>query len=90
YILTGFGEDNDVFLKNLEKVVSLGVVPYITPVRSIPGKKSLPATDCGELLYIYRKSAELMNMYDVNPLKSKAGCVKCGGCSAINEAFKAS
>lgn len=90
YILTGFGEDKDVFLKDLERVVSVGVVPYITPVRSIPGKKDLPVTDCEELLYIYRKSAELMHKYDVNPLRSKAGCVRCSGCSAINEAFKAS
>ncbi|MFX0039667.1 MAG: radical SAM protein [Promethearchaeota archaeon] len=87
YILTGFGENKEDFLKSVEKIISLGVIPYITPVRSIPGKKSLPITNFRELLEIYRKSAKLMKQYGVNPLESKAGCVKCGGCSAIKEAF---
>ena len=39
------------------------------------------------MVEIYSKAAQLMKEYGVNPLKSKAGCVRCGGCSAINEAF---
>ncbi|MHA2006294.1 MAG: radical SAM protein [Promethearchaeota archaeon] len=89
YILTGFGENKAEFLKDVEKVISIGVVPYITPVRSIPGKKNLPITDYEEMLEIYQKAGTLMKQYGVNPLKTKAGCVKCGGCSAIKEAFKA-
>jgi radical SAM protein (TIGR04043 family) len=87
YILTGFGESKAKFLKDLEKIIALGVIPYITPVRSIPGKKDLPTTNYNELLNYYKIAAKLMKQYDVNPLENKAGCVKCGGCSAINEAF---
>jgi len=90
YVLTGFGEEKANFLKDVEKLVSIGVIPYITPVRSIPGKRNLPLTDFNEMLDIYKRSGELMREYGVNPLKNKAGCVRCGGCSAINEAFKAS
>jgi radical SAM protein (TIGR04043 family) len=89
YVLTGFGEPKIEFLKNVEKIISLGVIPYITPVRSIPGKKDLPITNYIELLEIYRENALLMKIYGVNPLENKAGCVKCGGCSAIKEAFLA-
>ncbi|MFX0020996.1 MAG: radical SAM protein [Candidatus Hermodarchaeota archaeon] len=89
YILTGFGEVKDDFMKEVERVISVGVIPYITPVRSIPGKKDLPNTNYDELLEIYRESAKLMKQYGVNPLKNKAGCVKCGGCSAIKEAYAA-
>jgi biotin synthase-related radical SAM superfamily protein len=89
YILTGFGESKEKFLKDLEKVIAIGVIPYITPVRSIPGKKELPITKYDELLEIYIVAAKLMKQYDVNPLKNKAGCVKCGGCSAIKEAYLA-
>ena len=89
YILTGFGGNKVKFLKDVEEVVSIGVIPYITPVRSIPGKKDLPITDYNELLDIYTKTAELMIDYGVNPLKNRAGCVRCGGCSAINEAYRA-
>lgn len=90
YILTGFGESRNEFIDGVERVISLGVVPYITPVRSIPGKKDLPMTDYEKLLDIYLRSGILMKQYGVNPLKNKAGCVRCGGCSAISEAFKAS
>ncbi|MFW9970000.1 MAG: radical SAM protein [Candidatus Odinarchaeota archaeon] len=87
YILTGFGESKDDFIKKIENVISIGVIPYITPVRSIPGKKDLPTMNSRELLDIYRESAKLMKDYDVNPLENRAGCVKCGGCSAIKEAY---
>jgi radical SAM protein (TIGR04043 family) len=87
YILTGFGESKLEFIKDIEKVISIGVIPYITPVRSIPGKKDLPITNYNDLLGIYRESANLMKEYGVNPFENKAGCVKCGGCSAIKEAY---
>ncbi|MFW9940453.1 MAG: radical SAM protein [Candidatus Thorarchaeota archaeon] len=90
YVLTGFGEEKENFLKDVEKLVSIGVIPYITPVRSIPGKRNLPITDFNIMLDIYKRSGELMREYGINPLKNRAGCVRCGGCSAINEAFKAS
>ena len=88
YVLTGFGEKKTDFLKDVEKLVSVGVIPYITPVRSIPGIPNLPLTDCNELLEVYQRSGELMKEYGINPLKNKAGCVRCGGCSAIKEAYK--
>jgi len=90
YILTGFGESKVNFIKDIEKVISIGVIPFITPVRSIPGKKDLPITDFKDLIEIYSKSAIIMKQYGVNPLENRAGCVRCGGCSAIKEAYKAS
>ncbi len=88
YLLTGFGESPDDFVLDTEKIISLGVIPYITPVRSIPGIKDLPKTNHNIMVDIYKKAAKLMKEYGVNPLKNKAGCVRCGGCSAIKEAYK--
>jgi radical SAM protein (TIGR04043 family) len=88
FILTGFGETIDILLNEIEKVTSLGVIPFITPVRSIPGKKDLPQTEPETLIQIYITAAKMMKKYGINPLKNKAGCVRCGGCSAINEAYK--
>ncbi|NVM44856.1 MAG: radical SAM protein [Candidatus Lokiarchaeota archaeon] len=88
YVLTGFGESPDDFILGTEKVISLGVIPFITPVRSIPGRKDLPTTNPNVMVEIYSKAAKLMKEYGVNPLKSKAGCVRCGGCSSINDAYK--
>jgi len=90
YILTGFGESKSDFINDVETIISIGVIPYITPVRSIPGQKNLPMTYYKDLLEIYKDSAKLMKQYGVNPLENRAGCVRCGGCSAIKEAYKAS
>ena len=89
FILTGFGESTDTFISDLEKLISVGIIPFITPVRSIPGMKDLPITNHKLLLEIYSEAAKLMNEYGVNPLENKAGCVRCGGCSAIKESYKA-
>ncbi|MFO8019652.1 MAG: radical SAM protein [Promethearchaeia archaeon] len=90
FILTGFGESPKDFRERLEELVSIGVVPFITPVRPIPNsKKELPQTSHNMLLEIYNLAAKLMKKYGVNPLIHKAGCVRCGGCSAISEAYEA-
>lgn len=87
YILTGFGETDTEFITNVEKIIAVGVIPFITPVRSIPGKLDLPVTDLKTLIKIYLGTAKMMKQYGVNPLENKAGCVRCGGCSAIKEAY---
>ena len=69
-------------------VISIGVIPYITPARSVPGREDISANTSEAMVEIYTKTAKLMKQYGVNPLKSKAGCVRCGGCSSINDAYK--
>lgn len=88
FILTGMGESPDKLIKDLDKIVSIGVIPFITPVRSIPGKTNFSKMDVPILIRIYKETAKMMKNYGINPLKHKAGCVRCGGCSAINEAYK--
>ncbi|MFX0031375.1 MAG: radical SAM protein [Candidatus Hodarchaeota archaeon] len=88
FILTGFGENYENLINDLERIIHLGVIPFITPVRSILGKKDMPLTDHELLVKIYQKASNLLKEYGVNPLENKAGCVRCGGCSAIKEAYK--
>ncbi len=87
FILTGFEEPYEDFFSDLEKIVSLGIIPFITPVRSIPGMKDLPTTSFNILIDKYIRAAKMMKEYGINPLENKAGCVRCGGCSAIKEAY---
>jgi radical SAM protein (TIGR04043 family) len=89
FVLTGFGEKEELLITDIERVVKLGVIPFVTPVRAIPGVSDKPPrSELISLLEIYIKTAKLMKKYGINPLKNKAGCVKCGGCSSINEAYK--
>jgi radical SAM protein (TIGR04043 family) len=88
FILVGFEDPPRISLQKLEKVITLGVIPFITPVRAIPGKKyQFSGVDPDYFYDLYLKTAKLMKKYGLNPLKTKAGCVRCGGCSAINEAY---
>jgi len=91
YFLTGFGESRFDFLEDIQPIISMGVIPHITPVRSIPGVQSsiMPIMNHNALLEIYMDAAKIMKQFGINPLENKAGCVRCGGCSAIIEAYKA-
>ena len=90
YLLTGFGESRFDFIEDMDTIISLGVIPYITAVRGIPGKDSttMPIMNHNALLEIYNNAAKKMVEYGINPFENKAGCVRCGGCSAINEAYR--
>ncbi len=89
FILTGFGESTEEFSNKLEKIVKLGVIPFITPVRPIPQSKfKVPICNPLMLLTIFEHTVKLMKKFNVNPLKNKAGCVRCGACSAITEAYR--
>ncbi|TFF92478.1 MAG: radical SAM protein [Promethearchaeota archaeon] len=89
FILTGFGGSDKIFKKRIKEIIKLGVIPFITPVRAIPSKKKgTPPTNYKELVKIYQWVSKLMLRYKLNPLKNKAGCVRCGGCSAISDYYK--
>ncbi len=89
FILIGFGESTEEFSNKLEKIIRLGVIPFITPVRPIPQSKfKVPICNPLMVLTIFKHTAKLMKKFNVNPLKNKAGCVRCGACSAITEAYR--
>lgn len=90
FLLTGFGESRFDFLDDIEQIIRMGVIPYITPVRPIPDLKGkeMPIMNQNALLEIYTGAAQMMKTYGVNPFENKAGCVRCGGCSALNEAYR--
>jgi len=89
FILIGFGEPTEEFWNKLEKMIKLGVIPHITPVRPVPQSKfKAPICNPLILLNIFEYSAKLMKKFNVNPLNNKAGCVRCGACSGIIEAYR--
>jgi len=88
FIIIGYENNLDKFKKNLEKVLEAGVVPVLTPVRYIPDlEKATPKTSYREMLEITLFVAKLCLKYGINPTKNKAGCIRCGGCSALIDAY---
>ena len=87
YVLVGMGEDHNATLSGIEKMVQMGVIPYVVPFRPLSGtvleKWSPPPL---KIVKTYaRHAARTMKMYGINPFKNKAGCVRCGACSPVKD-----
>ncbi|MCP8310410.1 MAG: MSMEG_0568 family radical SAM protein [Candidatus Methylarchaceae archaeon HK01B] len=90
YVIVGLGEDLGEMLEGLRLMSQIGVIPYIVPLRPMPGtqlQKSSPP-DTNTLLKITDYACKMMNETGLNPYKNVAGCVRCGSCSMIKEIYK--
>jgi len=89
FLIAGLGETDQSILQGAEEAARLGVIPYLLPLRPIAGtafKKVSPPTP-KRMIRLYRGVADTLRKAGLDPRKSKAGCVKCGACSALTEAF---
>jgi radical SAM protein (TIGR04043 family) len=90
YVILGLGETDESIIKGSENLLRLGVIPYLVPFRPISGTPlaSHPTPDSSRLINLFTQIAQMLRNYGVNPTKSKAGCVRCGACSPLSEAYK--
>jgi len=85
FLLMGLGESEQSLLDGCGELASLGVYPYLVPFRPIPGtslatrKPPNPETAKG----IYRRAARILEGAGLDWAASRAGCVRCRGCSAL-------
>jgi biotin synthase-related radical SAM superfamily protein len=88
-LLLIIGETDESIIEGAEKVARIGVIPYLLPLRPISGttfeNQSPPKPK--RMLTLYQKIAEILHKSELDPSRNKAGCVKCGACSALSEAF---
>ncbi|OKY77328.1 MAG: Biotin synthase-related protein radical SAM superfamily [Candidatus Methanohalarchaeum thermophilum] len=87
YLIAGIGEDKQKFLEGVDVISETGTVPFIVPFHPIPHTplSNNPLPKPGYMIDIYREAAEILRDNNIEPSKSKAGCVRCGACSAIKE-----
>ncbi len=85
FLIAGCGETKAEFASMVEHIASLGVFPYVLPLRPIPqtplASRRPPSTDYMEELYV--DIAAILQKYDLASARSKAGCVRCGACSCM-------
>ena len=88
FIIAGIGESDESILTGAEELARIGVVPYLVPIRPIVGTEfeSRHPPNPDRMFSLYNRIAEILKTYDINPSENKAGCVRCGCCSAIQEA----
>ncbi len=85
FIIVGLGEQRDSIIEGAALLCELGVYPFIVPLRPIPGTPLAthepPPPD--DIISIYQQTSSLLKRYGLSWRKSKAGCVRCGACSAL-------
>jgi radical SAM protein (TIGR04043 family) len=90
YVLAGLGESNQSILDGSKLLLELGVIPYVVPFRPISGTPlathSSPSPH--RLIDLFTQLAVLLRTYRIDPTQNNAGCVRCGACSPLTEAFK--
>jgi len=90
YILLGLSESIEEVLSGVQMCAELGIIPLLTPFR--PTNKT-PLVDFipsyinqQDIWTLHQRASAILKDAGINPEKSKAGCARCGGCSAIREA----
>ena len=90
YVILGLGESREETLAGIERMCQLGVIPYVVPLRPLEGTSletnRPPSAETMEEYYIH--TARKMKESGVDPTRNLAGCVRCGGCSAITDYFR--
>jgi radical SAM protein (TIGR04043 family) len=86
YILAGLGDPAEAILSTCEKLIGLGVYPFVVPFVPISGTplESHPPPSPAFMHGILRPLAGMLNAAQLQATDIKAGCGKCGACSALS------
>ena len=86
YILAGLGDSFKTIDDTCKRLIELGVYPFVVPFVPIVGtplENHQPPSS--EFMYaIYERIGDLLNNAGMSSVKIKAGCAKCGACSALS------
>lgn len=85
FLIAGLGEKKESIIEGAALLCELGVYPFIVPLRPIPGTPLAthkpPHPD--DMISIYQQTSTLLKRHGLSWRNSKAGCVRCGACSAL-------
>lgn len=92
YILAGLGDTPEAILAMSERLCAMGVYPFVVPFIPISGTplESHPAPRSDFMASILRPLGQMIVKAGMRSEDIKAGCGKCGACSALStyEKFK--
>lgn len=86
YILAGLGDTAEAILQMSEKLCAMGVYPFVVPFVPISGTplESHPAPKSEFMVSILRPLGEMIVKAGMKSEDIKAGCGRCGACSALS------
>jgi radical SAM protein (TIGR04043 family)/putative N-acetyltransferase (TIGR04045 family) len=85
FLIVGLGEKESSVFEGASLLADLGIFPFIVPFRPIPGSllEGCPTPDPRKMTGIYEQIAPLLQRRGLVMGEQKAGCVRCGACSAL-------
>lgn len=85
FLIVGLGESHMSILEGTRLLTSLGVYPYLIPLRPLIGTplENFEPPPAWELMQIFERAARIVKKSGLKASETKAGCVKCAACSAF-------
>lgn len=86
YLLAGLGDSLETLLDVSDRLIQLGVYPFVVPFVPITGTPlaEYPAPKSEFMFTLYERVGALLKQAGMSSEDIKAGCAKCGACSAIS------
>jgi len=87
YLLAGLGDTREEILAMCERLVALGVYPFVVPFVPIAGTplEDHPAPDALWMKSVLEPLGAMVAMAGLRSTEIKAGCGKCGACSSLSQ-----
>lgn len=85
YLIVGLGDAPASVTAMAETLASLGVYPFVVPFVPLAGTPmaEVPSPTADVMKPIYEKVAASLHRHQLSSAATKAGCAKCGACSAL-------
>jgi putative N-acetyltransferase (TIGR04045 family) len=85
FLIAGLGEPPASVVSGSELLADLGVYPFVVPLRPVPGSRMAHRRppDPEVMKSIYSAVAEALRNKGLSQRRCRAGCVRCGACSAL-------
>jgi len=86
YILAGLGDTREAILATCERLIGLGVYPFVVPFVPIAGTpmEDHPAPSADFMRELLAPLGAMLSAANLRASDSKAGCGKCGACSTLS------
>ena len=86
YILAGLGDSQKAIIDTCDRLIKIGVYPFVVPFVPITGTPlASHQPPSSKLMYaIYSEVGSMLNKAGMSSQDIKAGCAKCGACSALS------
>jgi radical SAM protein (TIGR04043 family) len=86
YLLAGLGDSLETILAMCDRLIALGVYPFVVPFVPISGTPLAhhPAPESEFMATLYQEVGGMLRRSQMRSQDMAAGCAKCGACSALS------